>query len=95
MNNSDEQSISNFVDKLEDEICHRTDIDDFEKFFIALAKELNKRYGEMAKIVKSAGIPDIVWGSTTAVNDDLSKKYLATLAQYINDKKGIKMKPLK
>ncbi len=33
-----------FVDKLEDEICSRLDIDDFEAFMTAISKELFGRY---------------------------------------------------
>lgn len=38
------KKIEVFVDHIEDEICKRTDIDSFEEFMQALAKELYKRY---------------------------------------------------
>lgn len=38
------KEMEKFVDKLEDEICKRTDIDSFEEFMVALSKELGSRY---------------------------------------------------
>lgn len=58
--------VSEFLDKLEDEICKRTDIDDFELFITSLTKELNRRYLDNAE--GDIRTQFALWNTKTLVN---------------------------
>ena len=38
------KKLRSFIDKMEDEICKKSDIEEYDDLMVALAKELSKRY---------------------------------------------------